>query len=672
MKIATIKLAFNRKKDGETVEYLSTKEYAELKGCSDRLVRLQLQSGDLQAIETVSSRGTKEYRIPLSTLEPALQRRWYRAHKLELPPELRHKLPDSEPASSRTLEEMSEDERAQVAWWLRILDGWEAARSTGCKADADARYIEYVEQTEGVRLSYAALQRHAKAKASQNWDGLVDGRGKWRAGTSSIPDLAWQTFLSFWLDQRRFSAAKCYEYTGMYLQTVGQPTELPSLSAFRRRIDRDVSVAHQTYGRYGEKAYNDRCAPYLHRYLGDMESNDWWVGDNHTFDIISRDGSSLHRLYLTAFLDVRSGIFTGLYVTDKPCSQATLLALRNGIQKYGIPKNVYVDNGREFLTRDVGGLGHRQKASTRDQFNPPPVFERLGIHMVNALPRNARAKIIERAFLDFKGGISKLFPTYTGGNVLEKPENLKTAIREGNIPDDKTLKEAVIDILEGYFNYRQATGAVPSDRGKLRQQVYNDHLYEQRKAGEEDLNLMLMRSSRPQKVGRCGVTLKIAGHALDYWTPEFLSAMVGKTVYYRYDPDDLRTVRAYDLEDRFLCELPCRDELVQQYGSSADQIADGMAAIRAAQKYAKSGMAALINPDISPDTALGLVLARAAYNKEHPPTDTANPKIVQIQRPNEFPLIQPAVGCDLDMLDTMIANATKRRNGGVSHDKQQP
>ena len=53
---------------------------------------------------------------------------------------------------------------------------------------------------------------------------------------------------------------------------------------------------------------------------------------------------------------------------------------------------------RSCLTFDFGGLGHRQKKSTKDRFSPPPIFERLGIKMVNARVRNAKAKIIERRF----------------------------------------------------------------------------------------------------------------------------------------------------------------------------------------------------------------------------------------------------------------------------------
>ena len=93
-------------------------------------------------------------------------------------------------------------------------------------------------------------------------------------------------------------------------------------------------------------------------------------------------------------------------------------------------------------------------------------------------------------------------------------------------------------------------GEVIADRGKPRQQVYNENLYTKRVAGAEDLSLMLMRSARPQKVTRRGVHLDIAGQRLDYWNDDMLINLLGKQVYFRYDPDDLSEVRVYDLEDR--------------------------------------------------------------------------------------------------------------------------
>ncbi len=77
-----------------------------------------------------------------------------------------------------------------------------------------------------------------------------------------------------------------------------------------------------------------------------MESNEWWIADTHTFDIMSADNSGVvHKLYLMAFMDARSGIITGYYITDKPSSQGTLIALRNGIIKYGIPISMWITDG---------------------------------------------------------------------------------------------------------------------------------------------------------------------------------------------------------------------------------------------------------------------------------------------------------------------------------------
>jgi transposase InsO family protein len=167
--------------------------------------------------------------------------------------------------------------------------------------------------------------------------------------------------LSYYLDESQHPIKKCYEYTKLWTR-VELPElagDIPSYTTFYRHSQKDIPEAVEVLGRKGEKAFRDRCAPYIRRTYDEMASNEWWVADNHTFDIISTgpDGQH-HRLYLTAFFDARSGIFTGCHVTNAPCSQATLIALRKGILKYGLPENIYVDNGREFLTFDIGGLGH--------------------------------------------------------------------------------------------------------------------------------------------------------------------------------------------------------------------------------------------------------------------------------------------------------------------------
>ncbi len=54
--------------------------------------------------------------------------------------------------------------------------------------------------------------------------------------------------------------------------------------------------------------------------------------------------------------------------------------------------------------------------------------------MKNAIVKNAKAKIIAWRFRDIQDHHSRLFETYTGGNVVEKPEKHKGVLKNGEIP----------------------------------------------------------------------------------------------------------------------------------------------------------------------------------------------------------------------------------------------
>ena len=114
------------------------------------------------------------------------------------------------------------------------------------------------------------------------------------------------------------------------------------------------------------------------RMYDNLEANDCWIANNHTFDIHSYDDNgNVHRLYLTAFIDAKSGVMTVWNITESPDSQSTILALRHGIIRFGLPKCIYVDNGREFLTHDIGGKGNRTHGKKSDlQPEPPTILKR--------------------------------------------------------------------------------------------------------------------------------------------------------------------------------------------------------------------------------------------------------------------------------------------------------
>lgn len=639
--------------------YLTIKEAAELKGCSTRYLRQAALSGTVKAKKELNDKNRPQYLIPLSALDTKLQLKYQKSHRLELSEQQK-----TDGTQSKTIEELNEQQRNQVNTWLLIIENWQSYRNQykGSKAEADKAYIALVsEKYPDIKITYDILQRKYNAIRKGDKVALADGRGYTRKGASSIPATVWDAFLYYYLDERQYPVKKCYEYTKLWTREE-QPhllEQIPSYSTFCRHIENDITEGLKTLGRYGEKAFKDRYAPYIKRLYDNMESNEWWIADNHTFDVMTTDGKTTHRLYLTAFMDARSGILTGIYVTNNPSSQATLIALRKGIMEYGIPANIYVDNGREFLTFDVGGLGHRQKKSTKDKFTPPPVFERLGIKMTNAIVRNAKAKIIERRFLDLKNSISRLFETFTGGNVLEKPESLKTILKSERIPNDIDFTQQIEMIVKYYFNRDTYNGAVAKDKGKLKQQVYEENLLHKRIAEESELNLMLMRSSKAQTVGRRGVHLTISGQRIDYFNKELLD-MQGKKVYYRYDPDNLSAIRIYDLEDRYLMTVSADNTAICEYGASQEEVSTAMHKVKEYESIVKKSLKAQKALVLGKHTALDLVLREVERNKEISITP-ANP-ILTIQRADES--LPEAVGgstrANVD-IDRMIHSAERRK-----------
>ena len=650
---------------------LSTQEVARLYGKDERTIRRWAKSGKIQAASFLNEFNSPEYLFPLDALDASIQEKYFAQLKASLP--VPSAVTPLKRETSRPLDHYTAEEREEITWWLKTVDDWQRYRSKypGSKAEADDKFIALCAKTDPEHeFSIDTLYRRWKSIKQNDLDGLIDKRGKWKKGKSDIQPEAWDAFLYFYLQEAQHPMMKCYEYMKLLLREDHPDlvADLPSYTTFTRRVKSDIPEAVEVLGREGQKAFRDRCAPYIRRTYESMASNEWWIADNHTFDVITQgDNGQRHRLHLTAFFDARSGIFTGCYVTLNPSSQATLIALRKGILKYGIPENIYVDNGSEFLTFDIGGRGHRKKKPKdgQERFEPPPVFERLGIKMTNALVRNAKAKIIERRFRDVKDHLSRLFDTYTGGNVLEKPERLKGVLKNGEIPLDSTFTEAVEELLDWYFNQQPYGGEVVADRGKPRQQVYNENLHTKRVAGAEDLNLMLMRSARPQKVTRRGVHLDIAGQRLDYWNDDMLMNLLGKQVYFRYDPDDLSEVRVYDLEDRYIMTVPVDNTAVLTYGASREDVKEAMGKVRRMERLTKEALKVSAYPAFGKRTALELVMEQAHQSKTARIVPSADPKVLELQRPDEEPLLRAVAGGP--DLDVMNRNALKRK-GGSDHE----
>ena len=627
---------------------LKPSQVASLMGVDIRTVQRRAKSGSLTCEIQSNAKNRPEYIFPLSTLPKHVQERYYARHSLTLSTPEKTALQKVKPSPvQRPLDSYTDAERKEIGFWRDVVDQWMLYRSQPGKplSELDAKFVRHMRvENPGQELSVATLYRKKKALEEGDLTSVIDRRGKARKGKTDMPEYIKKTFLYYYLvdggEGHAYSITKCMEYTEKWAEkNAANALPLPSYSSFYR-LAMDVPEAVRILMREGDRAYYNKASVYTRRDYESIASNDWWVGDTYTCDTLTLgpDGKT-HRPYLTAWVDVRSGIFVGWYISfGGNSSQNSIYALRRGCLAYGMPNhNAYVDNGREYLTFDFGGRGHRAKkvlANGEAPFEPKTILDYMGVEMKNAIVQNSRAKLVERSFRNVKEHIMRLFPTYTGGSPEEKPEALKKALQRGDIPTDEEFIQKVDLLISGYLNYEPYYGSVPADKGKRRIDVYNEHLEHVRHVEEDVLNLMMLRTSKPKKVDREGVYLNIRGKKIWYNCPELHSLWQEKKVYLRYDPDDLSSVRVYREDGSFILTAP-RCELEAKYGATQEEIARQQQ-LKNKYKRVVQELAATLLPDAPPEEAAALV-ARMAEENLAGPTAKRDPRTVELVQLDEEP-----------------------------------
>ncbi len=588
------------------MEYLTVKEVAELKGCSEQYIKKLCKDNKLQSFQEINSKGRPKYCIPVTALPEDLQIKYRKQLHKETgtAPELKElpALKTSKKVIKKPLEEYTENQRDEIALWCSILREWQEMREKyKSKLDFDADFCGMcrVKYGEDFRISSDILYRKYTAFRNNDYDGLLDKRGQWRKGYNSIDDFVWKMFTRIYLISSQPTLSRCYKDVKAWVKTYYPELydDIPSEKTFRRRVKNEIPDCVIAFTRKGQKACFDKYLEYIERDYTDLNANDIWIADNHTLDVISMSPEGKpHRLSLTAFMDAKSGVIVGWNLCDHPCSQSTLLAIRAArMNGYGIPLGVYFDNGSEFLTHDIAGRGHRTKASWNKEDDPPRILELLGITMTNALVKNAKAKNIERYFYTFKEFISKAFSGYSGGTILERPEGHAKRVKNGDIPTDNEISELLSVLINGGYNCREYGGKEHKYAGMTRLDVWNESINSDevvfRDASDEDLALLLARTTRYQQIKRNGVCIELYGKKIWFKNDETVFN-VGKEVYVRYDPAKLDEVRVYDkATDKFLWIYKRADFLNVPYLANTDEgrnkIAGAMADVNRNKKFIK-------------------------------------------------------------------------------------
>lgn len=530
---------------------LSVSEMAKFENCTQRNIRKRIYGSRIKFETTTVNRAHGfEYRIPLSELSSSGKRRYYAEQGIINAKSVNINL------VCRDIEELSEKQKQQVYLWLNILDEYEIAIKAKSKSKTETTKI-FVEEIKSkypdLKISVRTLYEKRKRLEKYGKSALADGRVEKNSSSvgESIVFEVKEDFKNMWLSERKPTvSAVLKKMESFYSIEKPDLLPLPSASTFRRYAKSIPKPVVEFY-REGKTAFENKCQSYLVRDYSKLLSNDVWEADYHSCDFWVKDDKSgkKFRPHIIVWIDVRSRKIMSFGLYESSNSYGTVISFKKAIKKYGIPKNVYLDNGREFLVSDFGGRGRRKKDENANYGTS--ILKALGVEMHNAVPAHGQSKLVERFFKTFKENFSKFILTYTGGKPSERPESLiKVMEHDENIPSISKMNELVEAYIECEYNITNSyaiglNGVTPN-------QCYKDCLHEKRVARDEDLNLLLLRTERLQSVQRNGVKVTVKGDDIWYYNTELILKWQGKKVFVKYDPEKLDTVRVYDENEKYI------------------------------------------------------------------------------------------------------------------------
>jgi transposase InsO family protein len=344
-----------------------------------------------------------------------------------------------------------------------------------------------------------------------------------------------------------------------------------------RRIVKTIPPAVRVLGREGAQAFRNRYGIYIPRSYADLRNREIFCGDHHEFDLFvhTRSGK-LIRPWISAWQDLKTGVLTGWFISERPSSQTIALAFRHAVLPkddgiMGLPESIYVDNGKDFRSRYLEGhrkhLG-RIPADSVDLFARAHglgvldmramegIWRNLGLKVRHTIPYNAQAKPIERFFGTLERDFVQELPGWCGSKLALRPVDiLKQQIRKhqawlkGEAEETPFLHLAEFALLFERWLHEHYLRSPHARLGCSPLEAYKQEYGTPVVPDERTLDLLLMRAEQ-RLVRRNG--LELFERNRWYWS-EKLVGREGTYVEVRWDPRNLGKVLVYT-EEGFLCE----------------------------------------------------------------------------------------------------------------------
>ena len=537
-------------------EYIDINKIAELKGLkSNRSLRLAIQKGKYIA-RVVKVFGGKSYEILYSSLEPEIQEK--------LQDELIKEVTQSNCTALVPINNINNKnfitESAKLTALARVdivkaLQNMRTKYKTKKEADSifldlynSGMYLPKIHKFIG-SISIGTLHRWIWAyEDNEDYRVLLPNYKYTKQGeyntilTQEMKDI----FIKFLLHPNKFSVTKAIKLTQHILEKKGVEN-IPHIITFRRYAEhyKKNNYSRWILFREGEKAYHDKVEAYIERDISKLEVGDVLIADGHTlnFQVINPFTGKPTRATLVGFLDWKSTALVGYEIMMSENTQCIASALRNAIINLGmIPKVVYQDNGKAFKAKYFQSCDFDEEG-----FNG--IYANLGIKSVFAKPYNARAKVIERFFLEFQEEFEKMMPSYIGTSIENKPAWMKRGeklhrdmhkkLTNNYIP---TIQE-LIKYIDCWLDFHNSKPCPNAPQISIKQCLNS---FQKQEIDKNILNDLMMKTE-VRTINKHGITFL----GLHYRSDSILG--LRDSVYIRYSLFDLTKIHVYSTKGEFLC-----------------------------------------------------------------------------------------------------------------------
>jgi putative transposase len=457
---------------------------------------------------------------------------------------------------------------------------------------------------------------------------LMPGMGKVAALFSQE---AWEFFYSEYAVQNGPAAGICYR--DLKEMAIKKGWAVPSLKTIMRRWNA-LPLKQRVEAREGPEARRNQCDLFQPRSYAKMLPNDDWLCDHHIMDIIAFDdlpgGDGLpRRLWLTPWMDIRSRYIVSYRVHRGPDKIKVMASFRDAILQYGIPKMVYLDNGKDFRCKQFAGGRDWRDTVSRVELNEAvvaPLLYQLGVTPHYALPYNAKAKLIEPWFKHWViENFARFQPGYCGGNVVDKPEQLAEQVKNGQL---RKWSQILIDLENIMVAYNLSSHEFHD--GKSPAIVRQEIPFDQRTADIRTLNLLL-QDQRIITVGRNG--LLVDDRYYGYDLPEVMRYQ-GEKLRVRLDEHRAGLVYVYDLSDSYICDatyMPLMDA-----NATPEDVKAGTIRRKHAEKTRITYEAVRIYEEAR-DPAIIAALRRQSAERQHQLSSPSVPPCLNASVPSDIP-----------------------------------